>query len=182
MTLWTPKKPDLFIPKGICSMMPGGCNNLLGAGGESCTTDNLITPAGQGNTYSSNRAGGTIANATDGSTSTIWNPTDWVGDHWFKCEFPSANLITRMSFHTGNGGDWGAGGRVEDEIMQGSNNDSDWDNLNNTGGGTYSTNTVYNRDFASNTTAYKYLRWYLDMNEYNGENHDWRHFYAYCTF
>jgi len=139
--------------------------------------DDRLTPSGEGNTYSTNRVGGTLSNAVDGTTAQ-WAPPEAIGDTYFQVQFPENKTITNVTFTTGTGGDWTISGRILNETIRGSPDGSTWTVLSYTIQGTYNNNATYSRAF-SNTNPYLYYQVYYDMNEVNNENHAWQEFYMY---
>lgn len=91
-----------------------------------------------------------LANATDGSTSTLWR-CNVGGAGWLMFTLPAAKCITRLDI-------WGAANRIKDFAFQASTDGSAWSNLytgQNTNDNTLVTHTI------PNTASYKYYRIYI---------------------
>jgi hypothetical protein len=104
--------------------------------------------------------------ACDDVLATRWSSTDSSFPHWWKYTFSSDYLrvVTKLRikpFGTG------CNCQIKDFKLQGSNNDSDWDDLH-TGQCTDDENW---QDFIiSNTTKYKYYRIYITSSYFTGGN------------
>ena len=91
-----------------------------------------------------------LANATDGSTSTLWR-CNVGGAGWLMFTLPAAKCITRLDI-------CGATNRIKDFAFQASTDGSAWSNLytgQNTNDNTLVTHTI------PNTASYKYYRIYI---------------------
>ena len=91
-----------------------------------------------------------LANATDGSTSTLWR-CNVGGAGWLMFTLPVARCITRLDV-------WGATNRIKDFAFQASTDGSAWSNLytgQNTNDNTLVTHTI------PNAASYKYYRIYI---------------------
>lgn len=93
----------------------------------------------------------------DGNDSTFGNSTDTIGDHWWKYDLGVGVTKTATKFRMKPYSNaWG--NSVKDFKIQGSNNDSDWDDLYT---GQHQNNNNWEDYVFENTTAYRYYRIYV---------------------
>ena len=131
------------------------------------TSTEYATPAMSGNTHNTGRSVITDTTTADAykcfdqSTSTSWASTNTEMPHWVWVDFYYARIINKYRFNTTATTNYNPASFK----LQGSNDNSNWTDLDTRTGITNSATSWSSYYTFSNTTAYRYYRFYVSANE-----------------